>query len=63
MHAAGRGRGQPVEHTLRASFRIRPAQIGPSLARFFGVSYEPFYAGRIRSEMLTDQQVRSVCIK
>jgi len=44
--------GKPVEHTLMASFRIRPAQIGPSLARFFGVPYEPFNAGRVRSEAL-----------
>ena len=28
------------------------AQIGPSLAKFFGVPYEPFNSGRIRSEML-----------
>ena len=35
-----------------ADNQIRPAQIGPSLAKFFGVSYEPFNAGRIRSEML-----------
>jgi type II secretory ATPase GspE/PulE/Tfp pilus assembly ATPase PilB-like protein/putative methionine-R-sulfoxide reductase with GAF domain len=44
--------GKPVEHTLMASFRIRPAQIGPSLAKFFRVPYEPFQAGRIRSEVL-----------
>ncbi|HXE47446.1 MAG TPA: GAF domain-containing protein, partial [Ramlibacter sp.] len=47
-----REEGKPVEHTLMASFRIRPAQIGPSLAKFFGVPYEPFNAGRIRSEGL-----------
>jgi type II secretory ATPase GspE/PulE/Tfp pilus assembly ATPase PilB-like protein len=47
-----REEGKPVEHTLMASFRIRPAQIGPSLARFFGVPYEGFNAGRIRSEIL-----------
>ncbi|MGH6625922.1 MAG: hypothetical protein ACRECD_05170 [Burkholderiaceae bacterium] len=35
-----------------AEHQIRPAQIGPSLARFFGVPYEPFSTGRIRSEML-----------
>ena len=40
-----REEAQPVEHTLMASFRIRPAQIGPSLAKFFGVPYEPFNAG------------------
>jgi hypothetical protein len=44
--------GKPVEHTLMAAFRIRPSQIGPSLAKFFGVPYEAFNAGRIRSEML-----------
>ena len=43
---------QSVEHLLMADYRIRPAQIGPSLAKFFGVPYEPFNAGRIRSEML-----------
>jgi type II secretory ATPase GspE/PulE/Tfp pilus assembly ATPase PilB-like protein len=47
-----REEAQPVEHTLMASFRIRPAQIGPSLAKFFGVPYEPFNPGRIRSEGL-----------
>jgi type II secretory ATPase GspE/PulE/Tfp pilus assembly ATPase PilB-like protein len=47
-----RDEAQPVEHTLMASFRIRPAQIGPSLAKFFGLPYEPFNAGRIRSETL-----------
>ncbi len=41
-----------VEHLLMADHQIRPVQIGPSLAKFFGVSYEPFNAGRIRSEML-----------
>ena len=43
---------QSVEHLLMADYHIRPAQIGPSLARFFGVPYAPFSAGRIRSEML-----------
>ena len=47
-----REEAQPVEHTLMASFHIRPAQIGPSLAKFFGVPYEPFNPGRIRSEVL-----------
>ena len=49
---AARTAGKPVEHILMANFKIRPAQIGPSLAKFFGVPYEPFNAGRIRSEML-----------
>jgi type II secretory ATPase GspE/PulE/Tfp pilus assembly ATPase PilB-like protein len=35
-----------------ANYKIRPAQIGPSLAKFFSVPYEAFNAGRIRSEML-----------
>ncbi len=43
---------KPVEHVLMADYQIRPSQIGPSLAKFFGVSYEPFNAGRIRSEQL-----------
>jgi type II secretory ATPase GspE/PulE/Tfp pilus assembly ATPase PilB-like protein len=41
-----------VEYFLMADYRIRPIQIGASLAKFFGVAYEPFNAGRIRSEML-----------
>ena len=45
-----REEAKPVEHMLMADFQIRPAQIGPSLAKFFGVPYEPFNAGRIRSE-------------
>ncbi len=47
-----RTESKPVEHILMANFKVRPAQIGPSLAKFFGVPYEPFNAGRIRSEML-----------
>ncbi len=47
-----REEGKPVEHMLMESFRIRPAQIGPSLSKFFGVPYEPFNPGRIRSESL-----------
>ncbi|MBG9388892.1 GspE/PulE family protein [Caenimonas aquaedulcis] len=47
-----REEAKPVEHVLMASFSIRPAQIGPSLAKFFGMPYEPFNAGRIRSEQL-----------
>jgi len=41
-----------VKHLLMADFHIRPAQIGPALARFFGVAYELFNAVRIRSEVL-----------
>jgi type II secretory ATPase GspE/PulE/Tfp pilus assembly ATPase PilB-like protein len=47
-----REQAKPVEHTLMADFRIRPAQIGASLARFFGVPYEPFNPGRLRSEAI-----------
>ena len=47
-----REHGQSVEHQLMAQFKIKPAQIGPSLAKFFGVPYEAFSAGRIRSEIL-----------
>ncbi|WP_397408686.1 GspE/PulE family protein [Polaromonas sp.] len=47
-----RDEAQSVEHLLMADYRIRPAQIGASLAKFFGVPYEAFNAGRIRSEML-----------
>ena len=44
--------GKSVEQVLITQYQVRPAQIGPSLAKFFGVPYEPFSAGRIRSEML-----------
>jgi|APLak6261670569_1056079.scaffolds.fasta_scaffold01247_1 type II secretory ATPase GspE/PulE/Tfp pilus assembly ATPase PilB-like protein len=47
-----RGQGMSVEHLLTVNYRIQSAQIGPSLAKFFSVPYEPFNAGRIRSEML-----------
>ncbi len=44
--------GMPLEHTLMARFQVRPAQIGPSLSKFFGVPYEPFSPSRIRVEAL-----------
>lgn len=47
-----REEAKSVEHVLMADYQIRPAQIGPSLSRFFGVPYEPFNPGRIRSEAL-----------
>jgi type II secretory ATPase GspE/PulE/Tfp pilus assembly ATPase PilB-like protein len=47
-----RNEGQPVEHLLMSRHQLTPAQVGPSLAKFFGVPYEPFNAGRIRSEIL-----------
>lgn len=49
---AARNEGQPVESLLMSRHQLTPAQIGPSLAKFFGVPYEPFNAGRIRSEQL-----------
>ncbi|HSV84370.1 MAG TPA: ATPase, T2SS/T4P/T4SS family [Ramlibacter sp.] len=42
----------PVEQVLMADFSVRPAQIGPSLAKFFGVPYEPFDSGRLRVDAL-----------
>ncbi len=42
----------PVEQLLMANYKIKPQQLGPSLAKFFSVQYEPFNPGRIRSEML-----------
>ncbi len=50
--ADARTESKPIEHVLMGSFKIKPSQIGPSFAKFFGVPYEPFSAGRIRSEML-----------
>ncbi|MFS2033143.1 GspE/PulE family protein [Polaromonas sp. CT11-55] len=47
-----REEGKSVEHMLMANYHLRPAQIGQSLAKFFGVGYEPYNPGRIRSEML-----------
>jgi len=47
-----RAQGQAAEAVLLSRYQVRAAQIGPSLAKFFGVTYEPFSPGRIRSEML-----------
>ena len=47
-----RNDGLPIEQVLMAHYKVRPAQIGPSLAKFFGAPYEPFSPSRIRSEML-----------
>jgi len=49
---SARNEGTPVEQLLITHYKVQPAQIGPSLAKFFGVPYEPLNAGRIRSEML-----------
>ena len=40
------------EDVLMANYQVRPAQIGPSLGKFFGVPYEPFSPGRIRAEAI-----------
>ncbi len=47
-----REEAKSVEHMLMATYRIRPAQIGPSLSKFFGVPYEPMNKGRVRIEAL-----------
>ncbi len=47
-----RDEGQSVEHLLAVKYHVRPEQIGHSLARFFGAAYEPFRAGRSRSDTL-----------
>ena len=44
--------GQSVEQTLITDFRLQPAQIGASLAKFFSVGYEPSNPGRVRIEGL-----------
>jgi type II secretory ATPase GspE/PulE/Tfp pilus assembly ATPase PilB-like protein len=47
-----RAEGHSIESTLLAQFGLKPVVIGDALSKFFGVPYEPFNAGRIRSEML-----------
>jgi type II secretory ATPase GspE/PulE/Tfp pilus assembly ATPase PilB-like protein len=47
-----REESKPVEHVLMADFAIRPAQIGPSLSKYFGVPYEAFNAARLRVDAL-----------
>jgi len=41
-----------VEQMLTEDYSIKLAQIGPSLAKFFGVPYEPSNPGRVRVEAL-----------
>ncbi|HEX2543249.1 MAG TPA: ATPase, T2SS/T4P/T4SS family [Ramlibacter sp.] len=41
-----------VEQVLIDEYSIKPAQIGPSLSKFFGVPYEPSNPGRLRVETL-----------
>jgi type II secretory ATPase GspE/PulE/Tfp pilus assembly ATPase PilB-like protein len=47
-----RGGARTVEDVLEADYSLRPAQIGPSLSKFFGQPYEPFNAQRIRVDAL-----------
>lgn len=42
----------PVEQVLMDDYSIKPAQIGPSLSKFFGVPYEAANTGRLRVESL-----------
>ena len=56
-----REEGRPVEHLLMSKYKIKPQQIGPSLAKFFNVPYEPFNPGRIRAEMLARRVEARVC--
>ncbi len=49
---AARNEDKPVEQLLINRYNVHPAQIGPSLAKFFGVPYEPLSPSRIRSEPL-----------
>ena len=44
--------GTHVEYVLMADLHLRPAQIGPALAKFFSTTYVPFEAKRIRLEPL-----------
>ena len=47
-----RSQGIPVEQLLASAYKVKPAQIGAALSKFFGVPYEPFDVGRIRIEAL-----------
>lgn len=47
-----RDEGTQLEGLIISRTGLRPGQIGPSLSQFFGVPYEPFNSGRIRSEIL-----------
>jgi len=43
---------EPVERLLINRYQVSAAQIGSSLSKFFGVRYQPFNPGSIRSEMM-----------
>lgn len=45
---SAREHGADIEEILAKEFQVSPAQLGASLARFFGVEYEAFRADRIK---------------
>ena len=47
-----REQGQTVEQRLLTEFKLKPAQIGAALAKFFGTPYEPFTPSRLRIDLL-----------
>jgi type II secretory ATPase GspE/PulE/Tfp pilus assembly ATPase PilB-like protein len=47
-----RNQSQSAEEALRTRYQADAKRIGPSLAKFFGVQYEPFSAAHLRSESL-----------
>jgi len=50
---AARRKGRDLEEILVEEFQVKRAQIGQSLAAFYGIPYEPFRAERIKpSELL-----------
>jgi type II secretory ATPase GspE/PulE/Tfp pilus assembly ATPase PilB-like protein len=55
LHSAvlkAREESMSVEQVLMGDFSLKPAQIGPSLSKFFGVPYEASNPGRLRVETL-----------
>jgi type II secretory ATPase GspE/PulE/Tfp pilus assembly ATPase PilB-like protein len=60
---SAREEAKPVEHVLMAEYQIRPAQIGPSLSKFFGVPYEPFNGARIKVEALQGNLKRDFVVE
>ena len=51
-HEAASRERRPMQDLLVESFQLQLVQIGLCLASFFGVPYEPFKAGRLRSDSL-----------
>ena len=48
-----REQNQDVEEVLVSEFQVTNAQLGPALAKYFGVDYEPFKADRVKPFDLT----------